>query len=184
MKKALIGTAAAVVVIAGVVIVLDQLSILSDEPPIRVRNGSIEIHAGVSNGTPWAWKEEGNGYDHEPGDWLSFTWKFWVTVDAGTGSNPCNRDPKIGEGDRVDVTFLSDDSERTITFNRIGPFWNVRTKVQPKTLLTLASPTTLKSIGAGYVKKVEIGNLSCTFGTKDSLEAINICVSSSDQSCR
>ena len=81
MKKALIGTAVVVVVIAGA-----YFTLLSDEPPIRVRNGSIALHAGLLNGTQWEWKDQGNGYDHEPGEPLSFTWKFWVRVDPGTGS--------------------------------------------------------------------------------------------------
>ena len=57
MKKALIGTAVVVVVIAGVA----DFTLLSDEPPIRVRNGSIEIYAGVEDQKPWQWKAEDDG---------------------------------------------------------------------------------------------------------------------------
>jgi hypothetical protein len=179
MKKALIGTAVVVVVIAGA-----YFTLLSDEPPIRVRNGSIALHAGLLNGTQWEWKDQGNGYDHEPGEAVSFTWKFWVRVDPGAGSYSCDKNPAIGDADKVELTFLSDGSERKITFDRVGPFWKVRTKVQPKPLLNLDGNTTLKSIGEGYVTKVVVGGLTCTFAAKDSLEAINICTSDNDESCK
>ena len=180
MRKVVIGTLGTAAVVAGLYIAVKTLS---DEPPIRVRNGSITLHAGLIGGTQWEWKEKGNGYDHEPGEAISFTWKFWVRVDPGTGSNPCNLDPQIGEGDRIDVTFLSDGSERKIFFDRVGPFWHVRTKVQPKPLVNPDGNTLLKSIGAGYVTKVEVGDLTCTFDAKERLEAINICTSDDDQSC-
>jgi hypothetical protein len=179
MKKALVGAAVVVVVIAGVA----YLTLLADEPPIRVRNGSIALHAGISDGTQWEWKDTGNGYDHEPGVW-SVTWHLWVRVDPGTGSYSCSGTTAVGDGDRVEVTFLSDGSERKITFNRVGPPWNVRTKVQPKPLLNPDGTTILKSMGEGYVTKVVVGALTCTFAAKESLEAINICMSGDDTSCQ
>ena len=190
MKKALIGTAAAVVVIAGVVVALDQLKVLSDEPPIRVRNGSIEVHAGVEDQQPWHWTAEDDGDDdendpsfsHEPNHIHPelLDKDLYVKVVPGTGAQ-CN--PAVGSGRQILIDYGSGPPAR-VRRSRSG-IVNQRTKVRPKDAFTLdATGAVLMSSGAGFVKRVRVGAVDCSFTTKEGLDTIYICMSVSDGACK
>ena len=186
MKKAVLGAVGVVVVIAGIVYVLDEFKILSDEPPIRVRNGSIDVIAGMKNGEQWKWVAEGDGYSHEHSGDFDITRNLWVKVETnGVSGSDYTCNTKTGDGREVELYFLSDAATVTARLKRVGPFWNQRTKVQPKDAFGLYDgDTILRSTGAGYVTRVHVGQLDCTFNTKEALNTIYICMSSSDTACQ
>lgn len=192
MKKTVIGTAVAVV-IAGVA----YYTLLSDEPPIRVRNGSIEIHAGVEDKKPWQWKAEDDGdsdetdpsFSHEP-DHLHFELgkDLWVKVVAagspGADTYECTDNQMTGTAKLVFVDFTSGTSTVNGKFRRSrSGIVNQRTKVRPKGAFTLDG-SILKSAGDGFVTRVRAGSLDCSFKKKDNLDTIYICMSASDGDCK
>ena len=183
MKKALIGTAVVVVVIAGA-----YYTLLSDEPPIRVRNGSIEIHAGNKNGKQWRWQEENDRFSHEPETFeLDTTRRLWVKVETEgePGSTTYKCETKTDDDNKVIVSFLSDNETVDAEFKRVGSWLlNQRTKVTPKRFTLNADRTMLTSAGAGYVTKVEAGDVKCEFYKYGHLKYIDICMSSSDPFCQ
>ena len=134
-----------------------------DEPPIRVKNGSMHITldsgSWADNGDAWSPSGGGNsgGYD--------------VKVQCGSGAS-CANGAKAS-GNLVRVVF-SDGF--TVTFTPSG-----RTLIRPKSQLTKVSDSLLRygTPGSGYVQKVEVLGggrpFLCTFNSANALTEITIC---------
>jgi len=138
---------------------------LSDEPPIRVRNGSMTI-ALVSG----KWKADGKA-------WTPFDGKngggFIVVVEIATRSGRMLGQPVFGK--EVEISY-SDGA--VITFKR-GTF-SKKTKVTPKRDLLLTADPVLEygQPGKGYITGVEVkdGSTSwrCGFENRAALSEIDI----------
>ena len=195
MRKVVVGTIGAAAVATGIFI---GVKTLSDEPPIRVRNGSIDVFAGEEDGTPWKWEAENGDADedqpsfsHEPNHLHpEFGKDLWVKVVAvgspAADSYECKNNVMTGTARMVFIDFTSGTSpvNGKLRRSRSGLI-NQRTKVRPKGALTLDSTgTILKSAGDGFVTSVRVGSLECTFKKKESLDTIYICMTSSHKDCQ
>jgi hypothetical protein len=195
MRKAVVGTLGAAAVVTGIFI---GVKTLSDEPPIRVRNGSIEVFAGVEDGTAWLWEAEDGDADedepsfsHEPNHLHpEFGKDLWIKVvpvgSPGAETYECRNNVTTGSARMVFVDFTSGTStvNGRLRRSRSGLI-NQRTKVRPKGAFTLDSTgTILKSAGDGFVTSVRVGSLECTFKKKESLDTIYICMTSSNTACQ
>jgi hypothetical protein len=139
---------------------------LSNEPPIRVRNGSMKIT--LDSG---AWKDDGDAWSPSTGNNGG---GFTVTVDCAPGFS-CEKG-QTASGKEVWVLY-SDKTE--VTFKSAGS--SGKTKVQPKNRLAKADPQELRYGQAGdkgYIIGVGVkdgaNTWSCTFSSRDALSVINI----------
>jgi hypothetical protein len=143
------------------------MSLLGDEPPIRVRNGSMLIElAGIQE-----WKADGDAWT--PSDGKS-AGTFQVKVDA-SGDAVCEGG-RAASGKDISIWY-SDNTE--VRFKLSGLFGK-KTKVWPKDKLERADPRSLRyeQVGvSGYIARVEVKGtpLKCTFSGASQLNAINIC---------
>jgi len=195
MRKVVVGTLGAAAVVGGLYI---GVKTLSDEPPIRVRNGSIEVFAGVEDGKAWRWAAEDHDADenepsfsHEPDHLHPELGKdLWVKVvpvgSPGPDTYQCNA--TTGSARQVFVDVTSPTTSTTINArmrrSRSG-ILNQRSKIRPKGAFTAdQAGTLLRTSDDGFVTRVRVGQLECTFKTKESLDTIYVCMSSSDGSCK
>jgi hypothetical protein len=139
---------------------------LSDEPPIRVRNGSMTITLDSGD-----WKDDGDAWSPSTGNNGG---GFTVTVDCAPGCNCENG--QTASGKEVWVLY-SDKTE--VTFRSTGS--SGKTKVQPKNKLAKAKARELQYGQAGdkgYIIAVGVrdgaNKWSCTFSSHEALSAINI----------
>lgn len=199
--KSRVRAALAVALVTAVVVGTYQL-ISDDEAPIRVRGGSMEIHAALTNDNEWAWSLEEDGdnvdsrasYSHEPDDSYTDRSKdLWVKVLRRTGTC-ASGDRATGKMVRVDY---SDGFTATFKRGKSG-WWNYRTKVRPRelTLDAGATPPVLRhgSAGVGHITRVRVNGgtddtsttdqWECTFNDANALDVIYICSSDDRQECQ
>jgi hypothetical protein len=142
-----------------------------EEPPIRVRNGSMDV--GLTD-PAFAWLADGDAWTPSKG---SHSGTFEVKV-ASAGGHTCGQQGPKSSGKNVSV-FYSNGTE--VTF-RIS---NNKTKVRPKDTLAKVSDQLLR-LGregdSGFITKVAVKdgqtNWECGFGKRADLDAITICPSS------
>jgi hypothetical protein len=151
------------VALAGIGVVLSAVQ--GDEPPIRVRNGSMDVE--LVGGT---WVDNGDAWSPSNG---AAGGRYFVKVLGGTGFS-CDSNVTIGSGNVVSVSY-SDGV--TIRFTPASG----RTGVRPKSDLSRANPATLRhgSAGAGHISEVRVVGpgtpLRCSFPTTGALSEIRIC---------
>jgi hypothetical protein len=143
------------------------MSLLGDEPPIRVRNGSMEVVLAQGE-----WKDDGDAWTPSEGKSRS---AFTVTVVSANG-HACQAG-QTGSGKEVWVLY-SDKSEFTFKF---AGFFNPKTKVRPKDKLAKITPQLLRYgqpddggfvIGVGT--RSGANTWSCTFASPEQLSEITI----------
>jgi hypothetical protein len=193
--------AVAAVVTLGVLVIptlLSQFRILAgDEPPIRVRNGSLDILAGTSTepNKRWQWepkdgdnRDPAPSYSHEPAHIeIDTDEELWVKVVPAENVNPvCNDNQRVFSGERVAIDYQEQNAVFTARLRRgkrpvLGI--NYRTKVRPKDKFTLDG-TTLRYAGTGFIKEVRAGYGKCLFTQASDLEEILICSSSTNARCQ
>ena len=157
-----LATAAAIglgiVIGAGAVIGFDLIMATGDEPPIRVRNGSIELE--VLHKSAY-WKQVGSDGTHwkiNQGTRLSD--KYWMYL-APTNSADCNAAKANGNVIRF---VLSDDSWVQVESH------NNKTDVTSDKVLTRSADKKFLRYGPEglYIKAIRLdGSDRCTFGAKD-----------------
>jgi len=131
----MIALALAVLVLAVLLLLLLRLFALGDEPPVRVRNGSMNIEL-----VQGQWDDGGDGWSPSTG-WLWGTFEVKVTSANG---HACN-DGQAGNGKEVLVQYS--DSDRTeISSTSAGPIMG-KTRVRPKNKLERVSPQLLRHGG-------------------------------------
>ena len=182
MKKALIGVG-----IAAAAAVAAFVLFSSDEPPIRVRNGSMILHAAEDSAAQktWRWERQDSdsdepepSYSHEPNHLdPQLGSQLWVKVQPGTGTYSCDGAQTIGSAPNVFIDYGSASDKVTVRFKRSKrtTFASRRTKVRPEGSLKLVDAATLQVPGEHFITEVRAGSLRCTFGTKESLTMIYIC---------
>jgi hypothetical protein len=164
----------------------------SDEAPIRVRNGSLEIEAAA--GREWQPKpkdndEETANYSHEPTGGIHldpFDKDLWVKVTPASSS--CTNNDPTTSGRVVTIEYDADgagaDFTATLKRAKNGPV-NYRTKIRPANGLALDSTgTKLTYPVAGHISKIKIGQWECTFTTANPADRIDICSSERRQDCQ
>jgi hypothetical protein len=144
------------------------MSLLGDEPPIRVRNGSMNIELDREH-----WVDNGNGWSPSAGR-PSGTHAVEVRT-AGADTCPA-QDPKATW--QV-VSIMYSDKVRIL----LTPSASSNTVVTPKS--ELANPSNAPRLlqhgapGAGYIEQIELRGggkpWSCTFTDAGQLSVINIC---------
>ena len=147
------------------------MSLLGDEPPIRVRNGSMEIELGSGK-----WVGNGNGWSPSAGK-PSGTYAVQVST-ASAGTCPA-QDPQA-TWQVVSITYS--DKVRIL----LTPSGSSRTVVTPKSELEnpVNAPRLLRHgmQGVGYISQIDLrggGNpWSCTFTAANQLAVINVCPAS------
>ena len=152
------------------------MSLLGDEPPIRVRNGSMDIEL-----VQGQWDDSGDGWSPS-GGWNWGTFEVKVTSANG---HPCG-DGQTGSGKEVWVRY----SDRTeISFTSTGSMMG-KTRVKPKNKLEKVSPQLLRHGGAadgGFIVAVGAKGggkpWSCEFKERSDLDVISICPRS-NPACR
>lgn len=142
------------------------MSALSNEPPIRVRNGSMKITLDTGD-----WNDDGDAWSPSTGNNGG---GFTVTVDCAPGFSCENGQTAIGK--EVSVLY-SDKTE--VTFTVAGS--SGKTKVRPKNKLARATSRELqygqpgdKGYITGVVVKDGGNRWSCTFSSREALSVINI----------
>ena len=150
---------------AGLYVVM---SLLGDEPPIRVRNGSMEVVLGQGE-----WKDDGDAWTPSEGQSRK---GFTVTVVSANGHSCQNG--QTGSGKEAWILY-SDKTEFTFKFAGI---FNPKTKVRPKGELARVTPQVLRYgqpgdqgyiIGVGT--KDGSNTWSCTFASREQLSEIIVC---------
>ena len=128
----MIAIALAVLVLAVLSLLLLRLFAPGDEPPIRVRNGSMDIEL-----VQGQWDDSGDGWSPS-GGWNWGTFEVKVTSANG---HACS-DGQAGNGKEVWVRYSG--SDRTeISFTSAGPIMG-KTGVRPKNKLERVSPQLLR----------------------------------------
>jgi len=144
------------------------MSLRGDEPPIRVRNGSMIIELTEKD---QEWKADGDAWTPSGGKSAG---TFQVKVDASGdavcegGTAASGKDISIWYSDNTEVRF------------KLSGWFGKKTKVWPKDKLAKADPRSLRyeQVGvSGYIARVEVKGtpLKCTFSGASQLNAINIC---------
>jgi hypothetical protein len=156
----------------GVAYYLIKPMLLGDEPPIRVRNGSVDLVLP----SPPDWTGE---WAAESDDWTPSKGKgsgtLLVKVESAAGFS-CGAG-QTGSGKEVWISY-SDDPER-VTLKAEGS--SGKTKVRPKNKLLAAGTLVLRygQEGAGYITGVGAkdgsNEWSCTFTAREQLGTIIIC---------
>lgn len=155
---------AVLVVLAGIGFVLSAVQ-SGDEPPIRVRNGSMDVD--LVGGT---WADNGDAWSPSNGTTAG---RYFVKVTGGPGFS-CASNITIGSGNVVSVSY-SDGV--TIRFTPSSG----RTGVRPKSALSLATSATLRhgASGEGHISEVSVvgpgTSLRCSFPTAGALSEIRVC---------
>jgi hypothetical protein len=157
-----VATAAAValgiVIGAGAVIGYFSIMATGDEPPIRVRNGSIELE--VLHKSRY-WKEVGSAGTHwKINQGTRLTDKYWMYL-APTNTADCNAAKANGDVIRF---ILSDDSWVQVESH------NNKTDVTSDKVLTRSADKKTLSYGneALFIKAIRLdGTDRCTFAAKD-----------------
>ena len=150
-------TAAAIGVLVGAGVTLGILYVTSsgDEPPIRVRNGSIQLEVGAST-----WKQTGNVWKISGG--AKQVDSYWLYL-APTNPAAC-QSPKInGNG----IVFGLNDGTQVRVESK-----NRKTEVTSTRPLTLSADKKTLSYGGGdvYITEIRLDGASgsqCTFASKD-----------------
>jgi hypothetical protein len=172
----MIAIALAVLVLAVLSLLLLRLFAPGDEPPIRVRNGSMDIEL-----VQGQWDDSGDGWSPS-GGWNWGTFEVKVTSANG---HACS-DGQSGSGKEVWVRY----SDRTeISFTSTGSMMG-KTRVQPKSKLERVSPQLLRhgsEADGGFIVGVGAKGgakpWSCEFEARSDLDIINICPRS-NPACR
>jgi len=167
--------AAGVVVVVAVVVVLIRAFLMGTEPPIRVRNGSMDIllYSGK-------WVEDGDGWSPSLGKSPN---DFAVTVVSANGYT-C-KDGQSGTGKMITIyyrTFTGPDVQFTLQASQSA---NPKTKVRPKDKLTRVNDLLLRYGTPGdtsWISGVEVSGggpkWRCDLGASNQLSVINICPAS------
>ena len=173
-----LATIGALTVLAATTVVLHRMRIIdfdvlgiftdSDEAPIRVRNGSVDMQI-VSGSQKW---------ENDNGEWKikntkRFKEEFEVTVAVRSGADCAPS--HVATGAAVVVTF-SDDTK--VTFLSAGK----RTRIKPSAgSLQKVNDQQLRygTSGAGHIKQVAVGTPGsptpiCTFAQREQLDHIVI----------
>ncbi len=158
---------------AGIYMVM---SLAGDEPPIRVRNGSMEVELAWGE-----WKADGDAWTPSEGKSRK---TFTVKVFSANG-HACQAG-QTGSGKEVLVRYSP---KKEFSFKSAGLF-NPKTKVKPKDEFAKITPPLLRygqPDDQGYVVGVETkdgaSTWNCTFERRDQLSEIRICSNQGDY-CR
>lgn len=144
------------------------MSLLGDEPPIRVRNGSMEVVLAQGE-----WKDDGDAWTPSEGKSGK---GFTVTVVSANG-HAC-QNGQTGSGKEAWILY----SGKTEFSFRFAGLFNPKTKVRPKDKLAKVTPQMLRHgqpgdqgyiIGVGT--KDGANTWSCTFTSRDQLSVIVLC---------
>ena len=153
---------------------------LGDEPPIRVKNGSIVIELGEGE---W----ENGGDDSWSPSKGKHTGDFLVRVD-GPGKGDCEK-TSIATGKMVDLSYSASGGVSFQAGRKHPIFWPLRTQVRQQKALKLSEskrqltypdpPTNDK----GYISEIAVigggAPWTCSFELKDDNLVISICSSPS-----
>ena len=167
-------------VLAGFTVVLKAVGILdrhifdllieSEEAPIRVRNGSIDL--GLLSSSQ-KWKQDGTSGNYRIPGTYRFKEEFHVTV-TPRGGAVCPS--QVGTGGDVVLTFSNDRSIRLQSAGR-------HTVVKPENGATLtwnaSAPQTLLYQADGFIKSIAVGSgasptTMCSFTAANQLDHISI----------
>ena len=160
-----------VLVIAGVLIVM-WIRAADEEAPIIVRGGSIDIE--TQDGQ---WQDGG-------GDWVNQTsgkvngGDLWVKVTSSTGT--CR-----AQGKPVHIQYSVAGNQ--VTFTTSGAWWWAKTRVSPKSGITLVDGKHLRSGTAGdggHITEVRTQSLTCSLSPTSANVVINICSSGQVADCQ
>ena len=138
---------------------------MPDEPPIRVRNGSMTITLGSSE-----WKASGQAWTPLVG---TNAGGFNVVVEVATRSGLAIGQPVFGR--EVEISY----SDGTVIRFKRGPS-SKKTTVTPKNVLQKTADPVLEygQPGKGYINAVEVKDSStswrCAFEGRDMLSEIDI----------
>jgi hypothetical protein len=151
--------------IGGAVWILQK----TNEPPIRVRNGSLQIDLDQGK-----WTDLSDGWGPSLGDASDH---YDVLVLTGNGYK-CTKGP-VGNGNKIDIEFLEkDDKKFSINF-AIG---NKKTKLRPRDTFNngMASRLEHGDLGLGHISKITVKggtqDVDCDFADSGQLTEIRICV--------
>lgn len=139
----------------------------SDEAPIRVRNGSLDLE--LASGSQ-SWTQAGTSGNWHISDGERFRDAFDLVVAVRPGA-ACGG--HSASGAEIIFTYSNDKKVRLQSIGR-------HTWVKPDTgvTMTLATPQTLSYVTAGFLKSIEIGNGSgglapmCTFTAANQLDHV------------
>jgi hypothetical protein len=166
----LIAVALGILVGVGVIVLLRFLADTGDEPPIRVKNGSLELHllskydewdhAGSSNN----WKVKANRYRSKD--------DLQLTVASRPGAT-CTSGFVTAKTDMI-ITYHDDGANRDfdVTLKSNGKKISVSS---PETGSNSADPSVLVYGGAGFIKAIVADSKSmCTFANATQLDHLLI----------
>ena len=167
-------------VLAGFTVVLKSVGIIgwnifdllidSEEAPIRVRNGSIDLE--LLSGSQ-EWKQDGTSGNYRIPNTYRHKEEFDVTVTVRAGA-VCPA--LVGTGPDVILTFSNDRSIRLQSAGR-------HTLVKPENGATLtwnaSDPRRLPYQADGYIKSIAVGSganptTMCSFTAANQLDRVNI----------
>jgi hypothetical protein len=153
------GLIAAVAVACGV----QQRLLSGDEPPIRVKNGSIELQllhrSGewdiVSVSDKKNWKVKGEPQRGK---------ELYEVIVAPSNASSCTNGVVVGTGDTVQLTTTDGTVSNSIQIKLTGK----KTKIKSNAVDLEATGDLLRdSTANAFITKIEVGSLVCNFGSKD-----------------
>ncbi|MDP9323324.1 MAG: hypothetical protein M3P13_06785 [Acidobacteriota bacterium] len=168
-----------IVYVAGAVVVVGLLALScaggasSDEAPIIVKNGSIEIETvdGQWRDGDDAWVNETAGKHNDK--------ELWVKVTSSTGT--CRG---VGQPIRVQYSKSNDRAVFTTGGSFLAPH---RTRVGPQTIITYVDSKHLRAGtpgDAGHINAVQARSATCTIAAESSNVEISICSSQTAKACQ
>src|SRR5262245_23520335 len=171
MRIKLIAAAAFLLLAVAGLFILQRIKSSDEEAPIIVRNGSIEIETLDGTWTAgtdeWTNETVGKGSANE----------LWVKVTSSTGT--CR-----GSGKPVHIRYSQPGVQ--VMFTTRGFWWTAKTRVSPKSGVTLLDSRHLRAgtAGAGYITEVQTQSVTCSLSPTSANVEINICSSSSVTACQ
>jgi hypothetical protein len=173
-----VAIAAGVVIVAAVAFAAIKLLQTGDEPPIRVKNGSMDI---LADG---GWSDTGSGWSPRSG---KSSGSYAVEVKTAQPS-PC---PAMDSKARWRVIMIGYSTSKKVKIMFV-PSASSKTEVGPTRKLTDNASALLRHgmPGVGYIDEVELSGRmdggdqwTCSFTSADQLKQINICPASKPDCC-
>jgi hypothetical protein len=173
MRKKRYAVAVTTIIIAALAVFVWQKIRASDEEgPIIVRNGSIEIET-----IDGEWKDGNNEWINQTSGTINSN-DLWIKVTSSTGT--CR-----AMGKPVHIQYS--EPSVNVTFTTSGMWWFAKTRVSPKSAITLVDGKHLRAGtagGGGHITEVRAQNLTCSLSPDSQNVRIAICSSSKVTDCQ
>jgi hypothetical protein len=129
-----------------------------DEPPIRVRNGSVDLQLLHRSGE---WENVGDRKNWKVKNDPERSKEIYEVIVSPTDAARCNK--LLGSGDTVTITTGTGAQTNEIQLKLTGK----KTKIKSRVDLSSTADLLRDSTAGTFISKIEVGDLTCNFSSPD-----------------